>query len=148
MSRVIECDEDSFFGRTLDASKKFVVDFTASWCAPCREMAPYFDELSVKYPYLTFLKVDIDKVRLNFSGIINFQCPNGAAKYEIRSVPSFVFLEGPSRIDYVGGMDREQLKDKCAKHGTPVKGEPVEHDLVCSLEELFVGLTKKEMREN
>jgi len=131
MSRVIECDEDSFFGRTLDASKKFVVDFTASWCAPCREMAPYFDELSVKYPYLTFLKVDIDK------------CPNGAAKYEIRSVPSFVFLEGPSRIDYVGGMDREQLKDKCAKHGTPVKGEPVEHDLVCSLEELFVGLTKK-----
>jgi len=135
MSRVIECDEDSFFGRTLDASKKFVVDFTASWCAPCREMAPYFDELSVKYPYLTFLKVDIDK------------CPNGAAKYEIRSVPSFVFLEGPSRIDYVGGMDREQLKDKCAKHGTPVKGEPVEHDLVCSLEELFVGLTKKEMIE-
>ena len=67
MSRVIECDEDSFFGRTLDASRKFVVDFTASWCAPCRQMAPKFDELSVQYPYLTFLKVDIDKVR--FQGV-------------------------------------------------------------------------------
>lgn len=65
MSRVIDCDEDSFFGRTLDASRKFVVDFTASWCAPCRQMAPKFDELSVQYPYLTFLKVDIDKVRVH-----------------------------------------------------------------------------------
>ncbi len=150
MGRVIDCDEDSFFGRTLDASKKFVVDFTASWCSPCREMAPYFDELSVKYPYLTFLKVDIDKVRFksNFKALNNSKCPNGAAKYEIRSVPSFVFLEGQSRIDYVGGMDKEQLNNKCAKHGTPVKAEPVEHELVCTLEELFVGLTKKEMLEN
>ena len=40
-------------------------------------------------------------------------------------------------------MDPDQLTEKCKKHGTPVKGDPVEHDLVCSLEELFVGLTKK-----
>ena len=62
MSRVIECDDTEFFTRTLDNSRTFVVDFNATWCRPCREMAPIFNSLSKQFPYLTFLSVDIDKV--------------------------------------------------------------------------------------
>ena len=62
MSRVIECDDTEFFTRTLDNSRTFVVDFNATWCRPCREMAPIFNSLSQQFPYLTFLSVDIDKV--------------------------------------------------------------------------------------
>jgi len=42
-----------------------VVDFTATWCGPCRVMSPIFVELSKKYPTLIFLKVDVDEVAVS-----------------------------------------------------------------------------------
>jgi thioredoxin 1 len=41
-----------------------VVDFTATWCGPCRLMAPIFTELSKKFENLIFLKVDVDEVQV------------------------------------------------------------------------------------
>jgi len=134
MSRVVECTDDEFFRRTLDSTKRFVVDFTATWCGPCRTMAPIFDQLSMKHTFITFLKIDIDK------------CPNTAAKFGIRSVPSFLFLEGTKQLDSMGGVDPEQLDRKCAEYGKPVKGEAVFHEVFCSLEELFLGGLQKKVK--
>uniref|UniRef100_A0A0R0FSI6 Thioredoxin domain-containing protein n=1 Tax=Glycine max TaxID=3847 RepID=A0A0R0FSI6_SOYBN len=46
-----------------DSKKLIVVDFTASWCGPCRFMAPVLAEIAKKTPELIFLKVDVDEVR-------------------------------------------------------------------------------------
>jgi thiol-disulfide isomerase/thioredoxin len=48
--------------------EQVVVDFTATWCGPCRLMSPIFTELSKKYPSLIFLKVDVDEVPVSFYG--------------------------------------------------------------------------------
>ncbi len=45
--------------------EQIVVDFTATWCGPCRVMSPIFVELSKKYPTLIFLKVDVDEVAVS-----------------------------------------------------------------------------------
>ena len=50
-----------------------------------------------------------------------------------------MFLEGTEQIDSVGGVDPEQLERKCGEYGKPRKGEPVLHDVNCTLEELYVG---------
>ena len=43
-------------------SAQIIVDFSATWCGPCRLISPYFDELSTQYPGIIFLKVDVDAV--------------------------------------------------------------------------------------
>jgi thiol-disulfide isomerase/thioredoxin len=45
--------------------EQIVVDFTATWCGPCRVMSPIFVELSKKYKNLIFLKVDVDEVAVS-----------------------------------------------------------------------------------
>ena len=46
-----------------------IVDFSATWCGPCRMISPYFEELSTKYTSITFLKVDVDAVEVSLPGL-------------------------------------------------------------------------------
>src|SRR5690606_2739414 len=52
------------FHRILsDTDSLIVIDYFATWCGPCRAIAPFFDELSNKYSSCVFLKVDVDQQR-------------------------------------------------------------------------------------
>jgi thioredoxin len=48
------------FDQCLKDNQKVVVDFTASWCGPCKMIGPKFAAMESEYPTLKFIKVDVD----------------------------------------------------------------------------------------
>lgn len=46
-------------------SVQIIANFSASWCGPCRQIAPLYVELSKKYPQLVFLTVDVDELTVS-----------------------------------------------------------------------------------
>ncbi|KAL7584448.1 TPR repeat-containing thioredoxin TDX [Lactuca sativa] len=83
-----------------------ILYFTATWCGPCRFMAPLYAKLAEKHRKVVFLKIDIDEVR------------DVAAQWNISSVPSFFFTKNGKEIDKVVGADKTSLESKIAKYAS------------------------------
>ena len=74
---------------------KFLVDFYAQWCGPCKMMHPVLENISDK---INIIKVDIDK----FQEIAN--------KYKVMSVPTLIFFKsGEKVLEKVGYTSEEEL---------------------------------------
>jgi|688.fasta_scaffold163728_2 thioredoxin 1 len=68
-------------------NNKCIVKFTATWCGPCKIIAPLYKELSIKYKNIKFLEIDIDKA----DEISNYEYVQG--------VPFFLFYNHGIRQD-------------------------------------------------
>jgi len=82
MSNVTEVTDATFDQLVLQNDKPTVVDFWATWCGPCRLVAPEIDKLAVKYAgSVDVVKVDVDAN------------PATAMKYGIMSIPTVAFFK-------------------------------------------------------
>ncbi|KAL8233191.1 hypothetical protein R6Q57_002969 [Mikania cordata] len=83
-----------------------ILYFTATWCGPCRYMAPLYTNLAAKHPKVLFLKIDIDEAN------------DVAAKWNVSSVPTFFFTKNGKEIDKVVGADKSSLETKITKYAS------------------------------
>ena len=74
-----------------------VIDFFATWCGPCKVIAPKFQEFSKLFPAIAFLKVDVD------------ESAELAEKFDIRAMPTFVFLRDGMQIHKIEGADLKAI---------------------------------------
>jgi thioredoxin len=114
MSQVKELGEESQLAAELAGagSKLVVVDFTASWCGPCKRIAPFFQDLASKYTGAVFLKIDVDV------------CPETASKHEVTAMPTFLLFRGGEKLAKVQGADQQALEAQVKQHyGQDVDGE-------------------------
>jgi len=113
MSEVKQVQDDAQFQAELASAgtKLVIVDFTASWCGPCKRIAPFYEELSSKYPNTVFLKVDVD------------QCQETAAAHGVTAMPTFMFFRNKTKLDKLQGADNKALEDMIKKHYGEEGGE-------------------------
>ncbi|KAL5073922.1 hypothetical protein RYX36_012906 [Vicia faba] len=86
------------------SNKLIVVDFTATWCGPCRLISPVFEEYAKEFLNVTFLKVDVDELKT-----VTQEC-------EIKAMPTFLFLKKGEQVDKLVGGNKNKLQLKIAKH--------------------------------
>jgi thioredoxin 1 len=107
-SRVHTVDDDEELRTVLSANPSglVIVDWSASWCGPCRAVAPYYDELSAmpENESVTFVKADIDEL------------PDASREAGVEAVPTFHFIKGNKIVAQLQGANMNRLKDLLEQH--------------------------------
>ncbi len=102
---VVNVGDGDFKKEVLESSTPVLVDFWATWCAPCRAIAPVIDELAAQYKG----KVKVAKVNIDD----NQETPQ---QYGIRSIPTLlVFKDGKVVDQIVGAVPKGRLDDSIRK---------------------------------
>jgi len=82
-----------------------VVDFWATWCGPCKMLAPVFEEVAQKLTYAKFGKVDVDDY------------PDLARQFRVMSIPYVLIFKNGVIVDKaVGFLPADELEEFVAKH--------------------------------
>lgn len=99
MSQPIHVTDGTFEKEVLKSDKPVIVDFWATWCGPCKMIAPILEEIAFEYVE----KVKVAKLDVDSNGAT-------AAKYNIMSIPSLLFFKnGEVVADVVGAIPKAQL---------------------------------------
>jgi thioredoxin 1 len=96
--------DDAFAAEVLESERPVLVDFTASWCPPCRVMKPVLAELAAERDDLRIVQLDVDADQRT------------AAEYGVLSMPTFIlFRDGREVRRLVGARPRGRLEAELAE---------------------------------
>ena len=90
MAKIINTSQ--FRGSVEENQGVVVVDFFATWCGPCKMLAPVLEEVAQELPKVTFAKVDVD------------QDPSLAGRYGIQSIPHLILFKDGQAVDQISGF--------------------------------------------
>jgi len=94
----LEINDSNFDELVINSGKPAIVDFTATWCGPCRAVSPIIEELSVEYAGQAVIgKVDVD------------DNPVITTKYGIRNIPTILFFKNGEIADKLVGAASKQV---------------------------------------
>ncbi len=99
---LVTITDDNFEEEVLKSDKPVLIDFWATWCGPCRMIAPIVEEMATEYDGKAKIgKLDVDS---------NQQT---SIKYGVRSIPTLLlFNDGELKETIIGAVPKAQLVNK------------------------------------
>lgn len=92
-----------FENEVLNSKGTVLVDFFATWCGPCKMLAPHLDELSAKNPDVKIVKIDVDE-----------ETPL-AIKYGVASIPTLLLFKDGEKVNQTLGYQTLDQLEKFVK---------------------------------
>ena len=110
MAEPINVIDADFENEVLNADQPVLVDFWASWCGPCRMIAPAVKEIASDYDgQLKVVKIDID------------ENPATPGRYGVMSIPTLMVFKGGQVVErWAGAQPKEMMEQKFQPHLEPV----------------------------
>lgn len=90
--------DEVIWNSLLAEHKRIIVQFSATWCGPCKRISPYFEKLSSEFDTLKFIKIDVDEC-----GVI-------AKRYGVDAMPTFIAFVDGKKVDHIRGAHEETLR--------------------------------------
>ncbi len=105
MSTPLNITDAEFEKEVLQSDVPVVVDFWATWCGPCKMIAPILEEIAGEFAdKVKIVKIDVDSNSAT------------AAKHNIMSIPSLLFFKNGEVVDQVvGAIPKAQLSERINK---------------------------------
>jgi len=93
---------DLSFDSEITGTSPIVLDFWAEWCNPCKSLLPAMNDLNKMYgDKVKFLKINVD------------ECPDLSMKYNIKNLPTVLFLKEKRVVDkFVGVLPKNTIENK------------------------------------
>ncbi len=96
----INIDKTNFQNEVMDSDKTVLLDFWASWCGPCRMVAPVVEEIAKERPDIKVVKVNVDEQ------------PELARQFNIMSIPTLVVMKNGKIVNQAAGArPKQQILD-------------------------------------
>lgn len=107
--QVVDIDSEAAFDMAVKSagSALVVVDYSTTWCGPCKVIAPKFDEMSDTFTDAVFLKVIGDSTP---------EASKLMKREGVRSVPSFHYFKDGEKVDVVNGANADAIVTAIKKH--------------------------------
>lgn len=106
MPHPLHLTDATFTTEVLQSNIPVVIDFWATWCGPCRMIAPIIEEMAKDYDgKAKICKLDVDNN------------PDTATQYGIRSIPTVLIFKSGKVVDSViGAVPKQQIIDRLEAH--------------------------------
>lgn len=101
MSKVVKVNDSNFNDEVLKSSEPVLLDFSATWCGPCKQLEPIVEQIAEEY-----------QGRLKVGAIDVEESPDTSVRYGVLSVPTLILIKnGELRDQFVGVMPKAKLTD-------------------------------------